>query len=195
MRIGLTGGIASGKSLVANIFVEYGAHLIDTDVIAREIVEPGTAGLAAVVEAFGPSVLDSTGALDRPAMRERIFSSASERAQLEAILHPKIRKISLERAEKSTHPYVIFAVPLLIETDFQALVDRVCVVDCLPELQLKRLMARDALDQARAEAIIAAQTSRDARFSAADDIIDNNRSIPETRAQVYRLHKRYAETS
>jgi dephospho-CoA kinase len=191
LTIGLTGGIASGKSTVARMFVEFGATLVDTDIVAREVVAPGTPGLRAVTDAFGASILAATGELDRRRMRAIIFTDAGKRSRLEAILHPRIRAATLEQMQMARGPYLIVAVPLLVETDFSQLVDRVLVVTCERNQQIERLMGRDNVTREQAEAMLAAQTDDSARLDAADDVIDNSAAASVTRAQVYRLHKKY----
>lgn len=191
LRIGLTGGIASGKSAVAEMFAERGAELIDTDAIARELVVPGSDGLQAIVRAFGREILDEDGALDRRSLRRIVFADPVSRRKLEAILHPRIRAAAIERAAASSAPYVVLAVPLLFESGFERLVDRSLVVDCPVEVQLERLMQRDGIDEPEARAMIEAQMQRGVRRAAADDVIDNDGSIDATRAQVDRLHEFY----
>lgn len=198
LRVGLTGGIASGKSLVATILGEFGAALVDADLIAREIVEPGEPALAAIVAAFGESLLDESGRLDRRTLRERVFADPDSRKQLEALLHPAIRTRMLERMDAVANTpgpaaadYVVAVVPLLVETGFAAHVDRVLLVDCPAEIQLARLMQRDAMEPGQAQAMIAAQADPAARRAAADDIIDNSHSIACTRAQAWRRHLSY----
>ncbi len=190
-RVGLTGGIASGKSLVAGLFADLGVPVIDTDQVAREVVEPGQPALAAIVERFGPDILQPDGRLDRRRLRELIFTDDVERAALEAILHPVIRARSLEQAQSAGGSYQLLVVPLLVETDFTALVDRVLVVDCPEPLQLERLLARDAENPRQAARMIAAQLPRSERLKVADDIIDNSGDIASTRHQVEKLHRRY----
>lgn len=191
LRIGLTGGVASGKSAVAEAFCALGAALVDTDAVAREVVARGTPGLDAVVAAFGESVLDAAGELDRRRLRAVVFEDPAARRRLEAILHPLIRSRTLAAAEAAAGPYVLIAVPLLVETGFGELVDRVLVVDCPPELQVRRLIERDGIDKATAEAMIAAQADRETRLAAADDVIDNSGTLEAMRAQVRALHERY----
>lgn len=193
LRIGLTGGIASGKSSVAEAFVELGATLVDTDVVAREVTAKGTPGLEAVVAAFGEAVLDDRGELDRRRLRQTVFEDAASRRRLERILHPLIRERTLAAAEAAAGPYVLIAVPLLVETDFGKLVDRVLVVDCPPGTQAERLIERDRVDAAAAEAMIGAQVDRETRLAAADDVVDNSGTLDATRAQVRALHERYVE--
>lgn len=190
-RVGLTGGIASGKTAVTRLFAECGAGIVDTDVIARDVVLPGTPGLDAIVGEFGAKVLDSRGELDRAAMRRHIFANASARERLEAIVHPLIRQKTLELMEATMAPYVIVAVPLLIETDFGRFVDRILVVDCSVELQIERLVRRDGVTADEAHRALAAQTSRESRLAAADDVIDNSGTFDELAVQVERLHTCY----
>ena len=191
--VGLTGGIASGKSLVANAFAKLGAELIDTDQIAREVVVPGQPGLEAVRAAFGDSILTPRGELDRPALRRLVFADAAKRRQLDELLHPLIRRRTLERLAQASGPYAVVAVPLLVETDFGNLVDRVLVVDCPVPLQLERLIRRDGLPRDEALAMISAQTDRATRLRAAHDVIDNGGDAEHTRRQVAQLHQRYLE--
>lgn len=194
LTIGLTGGIASGKSTVAKLFEALGVPVIDTDAIAREVVEPGEPGLDAVRDAFGAEILTPDGRLDRRKLREIVFADEAKRRRLESILHPLIRQRTLARlAALRDVPYAIVVVPLLVETNFGALVDRVLVVDVPVEAQLERLTARDGIDRAAAEAMIAAQASREARLARADDVIDNSGDLAATREEVERLHRRYVE--
>jgi dephospho-CoA kinase len=193
LTVGLTGGIASGKSIVANMFVTLGAELVDTDLIAREVVAPGQPALAAIRDAFGDAVFTPTGALDRAALRRLIFADEAKRKQLDALLHPLIRAKSLERIERVAKPYAIVAVPLLVETNFGELVDRIVVVDSPSSLQLERLMRRDAVPRDEAAAAIAAQTDRATRLRVAHDVIDNSGDLEHTRRQVAQLHEHYVE--
>lgn len=193
LRIGLTGGVASGKSAVADAFVTLGAALVDTDVVARDVVAKGTPGLAAVVDAFGEAVLDANGELDRRRLRSVVFADAASRRRLERILHPLIRERTLAAADAAAGPYVVIAVPLLVETGFGTLVDRVLVVDCPPEVQAERLIARDRVDADAARAMIGAQTDRETRLAAADDVVDNGGTLEAMREQVRELHARYVE--
>lgn len=190
-RVGLTGGIASGKSLVADEFAALGVPVIDTDAIAREVVEPGEPALAAIVERFGTDMLQADGRLDRRRLRRHVFADAAERRALERILHPVIRERSLAAAAAADGPYQLLVVPLLVETEFQQLVDRVLVVDCPEALQLERLLARDGEDPEQARRILDAQLPRARRLAMADDVIDNGGSPAATRRQVARLHARY----
>ena len=191
LKVGLTGGVASGKSMVATLFAERGAALVDTDVVAREVVAPGEPGLEAVRKLFGPGVIAPSGELDRRAMRSIVFADPAKRRHLEDVLHPLIRERALRQIAATQGPYTIVVVPLLVETFFGQIVDRVLVVDCPVELQLERLVRRDGLARAEAEAMIAAQVDRESRLAAADDVIDNSGSIDATREQVATLHERY----
>ena len=195
LRVGLTGGIASGKSTVANLFAELGASTIDTDVVAREMVAPGMPGLAMVVSTFGPHIISESGELDRQALRAIVFSDPEQKRKLEAILHPLIRVRALEQLKqlkRSKAPYALVVVPLLLETGFEDLVNRVAVVDCSREAQMRRLLARDDISVAEAEAILDAQATRETRLARADDVIDNGGNIESTRNRVGALHTAYA---
>lgn len=196
LQVGLTGGIASGKTLVAEMFAELGAAIVDTDQVARAVVAKGEPGLSTVVNAFGEDILTPDGTLDRVRLRRQVFADHAARARLEAILHPLIRAqtlVEIDGLARRGSPYCLIAVPLLVETGFQALVDRVLVVDCPPALQLERLMARDRQSRAEAQKMLAAQTSRENRLQVADDVIDNSGSVENTRQQVDQLHRRYSE--
>ena len=193
--VGLTGGIASGKSLVGAMFVKLGASLIDTDVVAREVVALGEPGLAAVAAEFGPSVLLPSGELNRPALRSLVFADDAKRRQLEAILHPLIRSRTRAKLAALAAPYALVAVPLLVETSFDELVDRILVVDSPEAAQLERLMRRDAIPRAEAQAMLRAQADRATRLRAAHDVIDNSGTPEATRRQVALLHRRYLDLS
>jgi dephospho-CoA kinase len=191
LRIGLTGGIASGKSTVAAMFSELGVCIVDTDIIARELVAPGTPALAEVVAAFGPGILDPGGTLDRRLMRRIVFSDADRRQRLEAILHPRIRETARARSADCPGPYAILVVPLLFESGFDRLVERTIVVDCPETLQIERLMARDEATLGDARAIVEAQMARTERRARADDIIDSGTTLGATRERVAALHASY----
>jgi dephospho-CoA kinase len=195
LRIGLTGGIASGKTNVANFFADLGIPVIDTDVIARDVVAKGAPALAQIRADFGDAVFNDDGVLDRKAMRKLVFSDDSKRRQLEAILHPRIREAAVVQVQAVTDPYMIIVVPLLVESPMKALMDRVLVVDCSEDVQFKRLLARDTEDEAQARRMIAAQASRDERCAIADDVLLNDTDLDETRRQVDALHHRYLELS
>jgi dephospho-CoA kinase len=194
LRIGLTGGIASGKSTVTQRFAELGVPVIDADLAARKVVEPGQPGLAQVVQRFGAGVLDANGRLDRRALRTLIFSDSSLREALDAILHPLIRADMEREAARAKAPYVIMAVPLLVEggTAGQR-VDRVLVVDADETLQIQRLQARDGSSEDQARAILASQASRATRLSEADDVLLNTRTVAELRQAVDQLHEQYLQ--
>ena len=191
LRIGLTGGIASGKSTVAQRFAELEIPVVDADVAARDAVALGTPGLARVIERFGPIILAENGELDRPALRELIFNDPGARQDLEAILHPLIRATMEHSAEAALGPYVVMAIPLLVESGARGRVDRVLVVDVDETAQLRRVQTRDgsSLDQARA--ILASQVSRTARLAAADDVLLNSGTVTDLRQGVDRLHQKY----
>lgn len=192
--VGLTGGIASGKSLVGGMFAKLGAALVDTDVIAREVVADGEPGLAAVVAKFGVAVLLPSGELNRPVLRSLVFADEAKRRTLEAILHPLIRERTRTKLEASEAPYALVAVPLLVETGgFRDIVDRILVVDCPESMQLERLTRRDAIPKEEASAMLRAQTDRATRLKAAHDVIDNSGTPDATRRQVEVLHRRYLD--
>ena len=190
-RIGLTGGIASGKSTVANLFAALGITIVDTDLLAREVVAPGSALLPRIAGHFGAQVLQKDGSLDRAALRSRVFANPAERQWLERLTHPAIRELTDKRCESATSDYVIVAIPLLVETAGAERFDRVLVVDCEPEVQLARLQARDGTTRAQAESMLAAQVSRAARLAAADDVIRNDGDIAHLSDQVEKLHRAY----
>jgi dephospho-CoA kinase len=192
-RIGLTGGIASGKTTVANLFAALGVPVVDTDALAREVLEPGTPLLAEVLAHFGSGVATADGGLDRRALRARVFSEQAERNWLEERTHPAIRALTDARSDAARGPYVIVAIPLLVETGGADRFDRVLVVDVDPATQLARLQARDGSTRAEAERILAAQATRAARLAVADDVIRNDGDIAALRDQVAALHHRYVE--
>lgn len=192
LRIGLTGGIASGKSTVAQRFHELGVPVVDADESARSVVALGTPGLEQISRRFGAKVLTAGGELDRRALRNLIFADPSQRRDLEAILHPLIRADMDENAAAAQGPYLIMAIPLLIEGgEHLKRVDRVLVVDVTEEVQLQRVMARDGGNSTQARAILAAQASRENRIKAADDVLLNEGSVSELRQAVDGLHQRY----
>lgn len=191
LLVALTGGIATGKSAVAELFAQHGVPVLDTDQIARELVEPGTPIFGRVLEAFGAGMLDAAGRLDRARMRERVFADSTQRHLLESILHPAIRDELARRAAAVDGGYQIHVVPLLLETGRIDAYDRVLVVDCPQEQQISRLLARDGLDLELARRILAAQASREARLSAADDVIVNTGTLEELGQFVLTLHRNY----
>ena len=194
-RVGLTGGIASGKTTVANLFESLGVPVVDTDVLAREVLEPGTPLLAEVIAHFGADVKQLDGALDRRALRSRVFADPAERRWLEERTHPAIRALTDARCDAARGPYVIVAIPLLVETGGADRFDRVLVVDVEPAVQLARLQARDGSTRAEGERILAAQASRAARLAVANDVIRNDGDLAGLRDQVAALHRRYVEAA
>jgi len=191
LRIGLTGGIASGKSTVADLFANLGVPVIDTDAVAREVVNPGEPGLDSVVKQFGPEILQPDGFLDRAQLRKIIFATPEAREQLNNILHPLIRARATHLIEQIDAPYLVLEIPLLAETGFTDLVDRVLVVDCPQELQKLRLITRDCETEESANKIIEAQATRAQRLAIADDIICNEGSLENLTLLVNELHRRY----
>lgn len=195
LTIGLTGGIASGKSTVAAMFADHGVAIIDTDAIAREQVLPGMPALAEIRAQFGERVLQADRSLDRRALREIVFADTAKRRQLESILHPRIRDEALRQSAGANGPYRMIVVPLLVESPMRELMDRVLVVDCDQQVQTARLLERDAESEDQARRMIASQASRAARLAIADDIIRNDRTLEDTRRQVDALHQQYLSLS
>ena len=192
--IGLTGGIGSGKSTVADLFAARGASVVDTDQIAHSLTAPGGAAMPAIVAEFGAQFAAADGALDRARMRELVFADAGAKTCLEAILHPRIRDAALAAAAAATGSYVMFAVPLLVESGtWRARVTRVLAVDCPEQVQIARVMARNNLPETQVRAIMAAQASRQQRLAAADDVIENGGGIEALAPQIDRLHDLYLQ--
>ena len=192
--IGLTGGIASGKSALEKAFAAHGIVVADADLLARDVVKPGSPALAAVVERFGREVLLADGQLDRAALRQRVFGNDGERRALEAILHPAIRTHLREICQNATSPYAIAVIPLLAEGGGRAVypwLHRILVVDTPTAVQKARLMQRDGIDAALADKMIAAQASRAQRLALADDVVVNDGHPEDLQAQVEALHARY----
>ncbi len=195
--IGLTGGIGSGKSTVAKLFGDLGVHWVDADIVAREVVEPGTPALARIAEHFGPDILLQDGNLDRARLRTVVFEHTEERAWLEALLHPVIRDELIRQLHSRdadpeyTLPYVLLVSPLLLETNQHELVDKVIVVDVPVEVQIKRTMDRDANPRDQVERIIAAQMPREKRLHKADEVVDNTKLISDVERQVSELHTQF----
>lgn len=192
-RVGLTGGIASGKTTAARFFAALGVPILDSDQIARDVVEPGQPPLERLVERFGPTILTPDGHLDRPALRNIVFSDPKARADLEALTHPAIGAAMEAQSATAGGPYQVLVIPLLVEKNLKSHVDRVVVVDCDEALQLQRLQRRDGSTAQAARAILAAQASRAARLKAADDVIHNDAEVNAVRDQVSALHARYLE--
>ena len=195
-RIGLTGGIGSGKSTVATLFADCGATVIDSDAISHRLTQPGGAAIVAIRAAFGDDYIAADGALDRARMRQRVFSDPTAKLQLEAILHPLIRTQMLAQVGASTAPYLLLVVPLLFEAaGYLDLVQRTLVVDCAEALQVTRAMQRGGLDEQTVRAIMATQMPRAERLRRADEFIKNNGSSDDLRRQVEQLHRRYLAIS
>jgi dephospho-CoA kinase len=191
--VGLTGGIGSGKTTVADRFAALGIAVVDTDAIAHELTGPAGAAMPALAAAFGPGVVRSDGGLDRPAMRQLAFAVPSARARLEGILHPLIRQESASRCSAAASAYVILAVPLLVESgNYRERCDRILVVDCDEAVQISRVMTRSGLPEAEVRAIMAAQASRAERLAAADDVVRNDDGMEALEVRVSELHKAYA---
>lgn len=193
LRIGITGGIGSGKSSVARLFLDLGVPVIDTDDVARQLVLPGRPALQQIVRAFGDRILDPSGALDRTALRAFVFSAPEKRRELEQILHPLIRTAIADWARSQQTPYCLIVIPLLVESGWGGDVDRVLVVDAPVELQLQRATARDRAAEAQVRAIIDVQCTREARLTVADDVVTNDGDLTHLRRQVERLHQAYLD--
>ncbi|NKF52256.1 dephospho-CoA kinase [Shewanella sp. WXL01] len=187
--VGLTGGIGSGKTTVANLFAAKGIELVDADIVAREVVEPNTPGLNAIAQHFGAEVLNQNGELNRQALRDRVFNNESERLWLNKLLHPLIRKTMLEQVHSAQSDYVILVVPLLFENGLDSLVNTTLVVDISPALQRKRSATRDNTSQKAIQKIIDSQMSREQRLTKAEHIIDNQGDIASLNQQVDNLHQ------
>jgi dephospho-CoA kinase len=192
-RVALTGGIACGKTTVAQLFAALGASIVDTDLLSREVVAPGSALLPKIAAHFGDQVLQKDGSLDRAQLRERVFANPAERQWLESVTHPAIRELTDARCETATGRYVIVAIPLLVETQGAKRFERVLVVDCEPALQLARLQARDGMTRSQAERMLAAQATREQRLAVADDVVRNDGDLATLRIQVERLHRQYSQ--
>jgi dephospho-CoA kinase len=190
--VAITGGIGSGKTTIANQFAELGIDVVDADVIAREVVEPGAPALAAIAAHFGPDVITPDGQLDRRGLRERVFSDPDAKAWLNALLHPLIRQEMLRRCAAARSPYCLLVVPLLVENKLTGLANRVLVIDVDEATQIERTCRRDGVSRAQAQAILAAQASRAERLAAADDVLDNKNGAPETiKQRILALHETY----
>ncbi|MBZ7670677.1 dephospho-CoA kinase [Klebsiella grimontii] len=189
--VALTGGIGSGKSTVADAFSHLGVTVIDADIIARQVVEPGTPGLNAIVQRFGPQILNEDGTLNRRALREHIFAHAEDKSWLNALLHPQIQQETRRQMQLATSSYILWVVPLLVENRLSAKADRVLVVDVPKETQIERTMLRDRVSRQHAEHILAAQATREQRLAVADDVIENMGSPDAIASDVARLHAKY----
>jgi len=191
--VGVTGGIGSGKTTICREFAALGAPVIDTDQVARDVVAPGSPGLAAVVAAFGPEVLTADGQLDRRRVRQLVFATPALREQLEAILHPLIRQETDARVQAAGFPYCLVCIPLLVERGGGNRVNRVLVIDCPTEVQIARVMARDELTAPEVAAIMQTQASREDRLAAAHDVLENTGDVSLLRPQISALHARYLQ--
>ena len=189
--VALTGGIGSGKSTVADEFAHLGVTVIDADIIARQVVEPGTPALLAIAERFGPQMLNDDGCLNRRRLRERIFAHSEDKAWLNALLHPLIQQETRRQMQASTSPYLLWVVPLLVENRLTDKADRILVVDVPKETQIERTIRRDGVSREHAEHILAAQATREQRLAAADDVIENMGSADAVASHVARLHEKY----
>ncbi len=190
--VGLTGGIASGKTTISDLFAGRGVPVIDTDVISRSLLEPGEQAYSQVRAHFGDDIVDADGRIRRASLREIVFSDRREKTWLETMLHPLIYQRSLDTIRRHKRDaYVLVVIPLLFETNFQALVDRILVVDCPAALQIERLIARDGIDAELARKMVAQQLSNDERIARAHDVIDNGRDGADLAAEVERLHRKY----
>lgn len=193
LKIGLTGGVASGKSLIQNAFESHGVPVLDADHVAREVVAPGQPALAEIAATFGADMLLPDGALDRRRMRERVFGDAAERQRLEAITHPQIRARMRAWLAVQTAPYCMLSVAILVEARMNDLVDRVLLVDAPVAQQLARLKSRDNIDEALAHAMLAAQATREQRLAVADDVIENGGALDFATTAVAQMHAYYLD--
>ncbi|HDZ8832433.1 dephospho-CoA kinase [Aeromonas dhakensis] len=190
--VAITGGIGSGKTTVANQFAELGIEVVDADIIAREVVEPGTPALAAIATHFGADVIASDGRLDRRQLRERVFTDPQAKDWLNALLHPLIRSEMQRQCAAARSPYCLLVVPLLVENRLTALANRVLVIDVDEATQIERTCRRDGVTREQAQAILAAQASRTERLAAADDVLDNQNGTPEAiKSRIFALHETY----
>ncbi|NOI31622.1 dephospho-CoA kinase [Vibrio coralliilyticus] len=192
--VGLTGGIASGKTTVANLFQsQFGIEIVDADVVAREVVEPGSEGLKAIEERWGSGILLHDGTLNRAKLREVIFANEEEKAWINGLLHPMIREKMQADIAKVTSPYGLLVIPLMVENNLQSLADRVLVVDVDKQTQMRRTVERDGVPLEQVKSILAAQASRTQRLAIADDVIKNNATNQELLPQITELHQKYLE--
>ncbi|MCB1921323.1 MAG: dephospho-CoA kinase [Candidatus Competibacteraceae bacterium] len=189
--VGLTGGIGSGKTAVSDRFALFGIPIIDTDLIARELVEPGQPALAEIAAEFGADCLDDQGRLDRGRLRKSVFVDDAGRRKLEGILHPRIRAVARDRIAALSAPYCLLVIPLLVETGMTDLVDRVLVVDAPEAEQIRRVMARDQVEEAQARRILASQARRDQRLALADNVLENSGDLAKLELPIAELHQHY----
>lgn len=191
--VGVSGGIGSGKTTVTDLFAERGVDVIDADVIARQVVEPGTAAFSAIVDKFGQTIVQRDGSLDRAKLRELVFNNNDSKDWLNQLLHPAIREQMILQTQQAKSAYCLLSVPLLVENKLHQLVDRVLIVDVQESTQLQRAVARDQSNQQQIESIMKAQANREQRLAVADDIIDNNGPTKDLPEQILLLHKRYMQ--
>lgn len=189
--VALTGGIGSGKTTVANEFAKLGIPLVDADVIARQVVEPGSAALNAILNRYGTNIIHSDGSLNRQHLRDIIFSDTTEKVWLNALLHPLIHQKTQQQLQQANTPYVLWIVPLLFENNLSHLADRVLVIDVTPEEQISRTVHRDNVNEEQVANILKAQSSREHRLAYADDVITNHNGELNISDKVAKLHKRY----
>lgn len=189
--VALTGGIGSGKTTVANQFADLGVPVVDADIIARAVVEPGMPALNAIVNRFGSEILKKDGSLDRKSLREIIFNNPEQKAWLNALIHPLIQEETLRLFKATKSPYIIWVIPLLIENKATHFADRILVIDVSRDTQLKRTMLRDGSNRQLTENILNAQVSREERLSYADDVINNDGDLAPVSSEVMRLHRQY----
>ena len=195
IKIGLTGGVASGKTTVSNFFKQFGIEVIDADVISHQVTKPDGTAFQEIISSFGSSVLDENGLIDRKKMRKIIFDNVSKKEMLERIIHPKVREEMFNLASQSNDHYLIVSVPLLVETGMNQMMDRTLVVDCSEETQIERLIHRDKITLGEAKSILRNQTNRSTRLKAADDLIVNEKNVTlnEIEKEVLELNKRYSK--
>ncbi len=193
LRIGLTGGIGSGKTTASDYFAALGVPIIDTDILARELVEPGEPALQDIIKLFGDQVRDTDGSLQRDTVRELVFSDSTKRIQLEDILHPRIRDRALERALQAKTPYCLIVIPLLLETRYPVALDRILVIDTVEDNQYQWVAERDGLNKSQIEAVLASQASREERLAVADDVVMNDGNMEHFYRALDKLHVAYLE--
>lgn len=193
--VGLTGGIGSGKTTVANLFADLGVTIIDADVIAREVVAPGSVGLQQLVEHFGSEMLNADGTLNRAKLRQIVFAETAQRLWLNQLLHPMIRQRLLAQAKAATSPYAMMVVPLLFENGLECLVNHTLVIDIGKAVQIRRTIDRDHVSQAQVINIIDSQISREQRLAKADDVINNEGDVESLKSQILALHNNYLKLS
>ncbi len=195
LKIGLTGGVASGKTTVSDFFKGLGISVIDADVISHEVTQPDGSAFEEIISSFGSNILDENGLIDRKKMRAIIFDDASKKEMLERIIHPKVREEMFDSVSQSNDHYLIVSVPLLVETGMNQMMDRTLVVDCSEETQIERLIHRDKITLDEAKSILRNQTSRSNRLKAADDLIVNEKNVTlnELEKEVLELNERYSK--